>query len=323
MACSAAAEFIAYTPQRIVMFIQIFFCICSIIFNLLFIYYCRKDLFFHKNCRVLIWALIATNIVHSAIVGAIQGMQLVQMFTVTDPCDMLMSAVLCYSLRLPTLVCFGSHLTIHLSVVAERAIALRYLSSYESSSSTLGFVLAVFSITSSFALTIYGTKNYNFTGRMFYCTAATKSTLLDISATSYFVVAVEAIIILLFGCVYHLSLKKSVVYDLRSKYQAKENLTVVRLLMPMLLFHFLIFFCFVLSYATSYSIRRLFPSDSAFRAYLAAIYIVPIYTACSPLLMGWILRRHRLSRTQALIRISSKTECVNDIYFSNYAWNIK
>ncbi|RCN44525.1 hypothetical protein ANCCAN_09516 [Ancylostoma caninum] len=63
-----------------------------------------------------------------------------------------------------------------------------------------------------------------------------------------------------------------------------ENLTVLRLLLPMLLFHFLVFFCFVLSYATSYSIRHLFSSDSAFRAYLAGIYIgdsVHILKTCS------------------------------------------
>ncbi|RCN44526.1 hypothetical protein ANCCAN_09517 [Ancylostoma caninum] len=136
------------------------------------------------------------------------GTQLVEMYTVANPCDMLMSAALCYIVRLPTLVCFGSHLTIHLSVVIERAIALRHLSTYESSKSTLGSALVAFSIISSFGFMVFATKNYNFTGTTFYCTAATKSTLLDISTTSYFMVAVEAIIVLLFGCVYYLNLKK-------------------------------------------------------------------------------------------------------------------
>ncbi|EYC32193.1 hypothetical protein Y032_0003g1451 [Ancylostoma ceylanicum] len=245
------------------------------------------------------------------------------MLTVTDPCDILMSAVVCYLLRFPALVCFSSHLTIHLCVVIERAIALRYLSSYESSKSTLGFALVAFSVISSTGLSAYCMKNYDFTARTFYCTAATKSTMYDVSTTSYFIVVVEAIIILLFGYVYYLNLRKSVIYDLRSKYQAIENLTVLRLLMPMVLFHFFLFSCFVLLYATASSIRYLFSNDSAFIAYLAAIYIIPIYTACAPLLMGWILRQHRLSRNQALIRISSEKKNDNDIYFSNYAWNTK
>ncbi|EPB70228.1 hypothetical protein ANCCEY_10674 [Ancylostoma ceylanicum] len=184
------------------------------------------------NEAVLIWTLITANIVHSIFVGGIQVRQLMKMLTVTDPCDILMSAV----------------------------------------------------VISSTGLSAYCMKNYDFTARTFYCTAATKSTMYDVSTTSYFIVVVEAIIILLFGYVYYLNLRKSVIYDLRSKYQAIENLTVLRLLMPM---------------------------------------IIPIYTACAPLLMGWILRQHRLSRNQALIRISSEKKNDNDIYFSNYAWNTK
>ncbi|RCN44527.1 hypothetical protein ANCCAN_09518 [Ancylostoma caninum] len=140
-----------------------------------------------------------------------EGEQVMKMFIVSDPCDMLMSSALCYLLKLPTLVCFGSHLTIHLSFVIERAIALKYLSTYESSKSTIGFALVAFSIASSFGFMFYSTKNFNLTSRTFYCTSATKSTLLDISTTSYFMLAVESITILLFGCVYYLSLRRRLV----------------------------------------------------------------------------------------------------------------
>ncbi|EYC11700.1 hypothetical protein Y032_0050g2053 [Ancylostoma ceylanicum] len=164
---------------------------------------------------------------------------------------------------------------------------------------------------------------YDFNATTFYCSGATKATMFEVSVSSYAIVAFEAIIIVVFGFVYHLNVKRSNVFDIRAKYQAKENLVVLRLLIPVVLFHFVVFFCFMVANGIASSIRHLFATDYAFRAYVAAVYLVPIYTLGSPLLMWWILRRHRESRSKDLLRISAKIKDENDIYFSNYAWNTK
>lgn len=65
----------------------------------------------------------------------------------------------------------------------------------------------------------------------------------------------------------------SKLYDLRSKYQTRENLVVLRLLLPVVLLHFIMFSCFCLANGISTHIRFLFDSDSSFRAYLAAAYV--------------------------------------------------
>ncbi|RCN40901.1 hypothetical protein ANCCAN_13167 [Ancylostoma caninum] len=267
--------------------------------------------------------IIITNIAHSLFLGVLQGTHLIKIFTATEPCQILVPASFCYALRMPAVMCFDAHMTIHLSIVIERGIALRHLSTYESSTVVTGFALATFSFISALGIAVYTMRKYDFDARTFYCSGATKDTMFEVSITSYSIVAFEAIIIVMFGCIYHLNVRRSNVYDVRAKYQAKENLVVLRLLIPVVFFHFLVFFFFMAASAIASSIRNIFPTPTAFRVYLAAVYLVPVYTLGSPLIMWWILRRHRLSRSQHLLRISAKIKDENDIYFSNYAWNTR
>ncbi|KAK6038180.1 hypothetical protein COOONC_24316 [Cooperia oncophora] len=93
--------------------------------------------------------------------------------------------------------------------------------------------------------------------------------------------------------------------------------------MPMVLLHFVIYSCFMAANAIAPSIRPLFTSNSAFRAYVSAVYIVPFYTVLSPLLLWWIVKHHRRIRCKQLNYMSVKAKNEHDIYFSNYAWNHK
>ncbi|RCN29489.1 hypothetical protein ANCCAN_24753 [Ancylostoma caninum] len=214
---------------------------------------------------------------------AFQGTHLIKIFTATEPCQILVPASFCYALRMPAVMCFDAHMTIHLSIVIERGIALRHLSTYESSTAVTGFALATFSygarsstqlqFISALGIAVYTMRKYDFDARTFYCSGATKDTMFEVSITSYSIVAFEAIIIVMFGCIYHLNVRRSNVYDVRAKYQAKENLVVLRLLIPVVFFHFLVFFFFMAANAIASSIRNIFPTDTAFRVYLAAVYV--------------------------------------------------
>ncbi|KAK6728002.1 hypothetical protein RB195_005575 [Necator americanus] len=154
MNCTDAAEYMLFTPQRVILFVHVSFCISSIIVNLLFVKYCRKDVFFHCNCKVLLWTLVVINIAHSLFLGTLQGTHLYKLFTASNPCDLLVPAVFCYSLRMPSTMCFSAHITIHLSIVIERAVALKYLSTYERSTPVAGFALVFLSVKFYSSITI-------------------------------------------------------------------------------------------------------------------------------------------------------------------------
>ncbi|KAK5984103.1 hypothetical protein GCK32_004305 [Trichostrongylus colubriformis] len=325
MDCSEAAEFIAYTPQRIIIAMQIIFCILSIIINLLFIKYCKKALFFHRNCRILLWSVIAANIVHSILLIILQTTHLIKMLTAVDPCDVYVPPLFCFVLRLPAGTCFTAHATIHLAMVIERGIATKQMNTYERSDVRIGYFMASLSVIFALGISLYSMHKYSFIDKTFYCSAATPFTMFEISLSSYFVVIMEAVILIMFGLVYLWNVKreKSRLYDLAYKYQNQENLVVLRLLMPMVLMHFVIYSCFMTACAIAQSIRYLFSSNSAFRAYISAVYIVPLYTVTSPLLLWWIVEKHRKTRVEQLSSMSAKKKDEHDIYFANYAWHQK
>ncbi|KHJ91038.1 hypothetical protein OESDEN_09104 [Oesophagostomum dentatum] len=157
---------------------------------------------------MLLWTMIAINVAHSILVTIVQGKLLFKIYTVTDPCDMLMSPVLCYSLRLPANTCSNAHTTIHLSLIIERAIALKNLNTYESSGASTGLALVAFSLVSSAATSIYGWHKYNFSEEMYYCAGATKATSSELSAVLFFLISLEAATLVVFCSMYYISSKK-------------------------------------------------------------------------------------------------------------------
>ncbi|KHJ85521.1 hypothetical protein OESDEN_14751, partial [Oesophagostomum dentatum] len=139
---------------------------------------------------------------------SLQFNHLLKIFTIKDPCEVLVPSIFCFIFRLPAFTCLLIYTAIHLSMVIERAIALRNLSTYESSSALTGLGLGLFSFAFACGLSTYCLKNYNLTGKMIYCAATTNNTLREISLVGYSSVVLEAFTIILFWHIYRLSLKK-------------------------------------------------------------------------------------------------------------------
>lgn len=74
--------------------------------------------------------------------------------------------------------------------------------------SSLKLLISMLQIASAFGIAVFCMSKYDFAARVFYCSAATKRTALEVSIVSYFIVALEAVIILMFGCVYYLNVKR-------------------------------------------------------------------------------------------------------------------
>ncbi|CAJ0594992.1 unnamed protein product [Cylicocyclus nassatus] len=318
--CSDAADFIAYTPQRIIVIVQFAFSLFSVLINCLFYKRWRNKIFFHSNFRILLWALIATNIGHSFLLAVLQGSHLFKIYTATNPCDVLVPGIFCYSLRMPLSACFLAHTTIHLSIVIERTVAFRNLSTYENRKSWLGTALLALSVAAAFAMVVYALWNYDFATQQVYCAGVKKETAFETAAMSYLNVAIEAFTVVMLYFVYR-SNKKSDVYDIQSRYQSRENLAVLRLLMPAVISHFVVYSTSMLCIAASSLLRKVITDRTAMRTFVAGTYILPIYTAFSPLLLWWILKHHRRTRRLDLIRMSKKVPNEEYIYFSNYEWN--
>ncbi|CAJ0603494.1 unnamed protein product [Cylicocyclus nassatus] len=317
--CSEALDFKANAPLNIIMAIHVFTSVGGIIANACFVRHWEHNLFFHRNSRILVWTTVVLNILHSLFLGVLEGLHLFQNHFLEDRCSILVPTKFCYSMRMPALMCVAAQALVHLSIVTERAVALKCTKTYESQKSSLGYILAVMSVSIAIGLTIYTFKDYPMTGEMSYCKVATTQTMPEVFVYSCCVLFLEIVIIASFCCVYRLNLKQSKVYDMRCKYQAKENLTVLLLLLPLIILHSLAFSFFMANVALAPFIENVF-APSHFRAYLAGAYVIPIYTFFSPLLLWWSMDRHRSSRSQDLMRMSSRIDNENNIYFSNYAW---
>ncbi|CAJ0608465.1 unnamed protein product [Cylicocyclus nassatus] len=107
-------------------------------------------------------------------------------------------------------------------------------------------------------------------------------------------------------------------FDLTSSYQLNENYTVIRLLLPHAVFHSI---CYILYTFLSACLSR--NADSfeyvTFRILSSAIYIIPIYTAISQIMIWFItnyskhLKKTKLN--QATLPIIKK----DDVYFTAYS----
>ncbi|CAJ0593146.1 unnamed protein product [Cylicocyclus nassatus] len=212
--CVEAAEFAAYIPQQIVMIAQLLICIYAIVINVQFIVRWRNNLLFHVNFQILLWTLILLNITHAVFVALSQGVHLYKIYMTQDVCDVPVPATFCYSVRMPATSCFFTQTLVHISIVIERAMALKNLSNYESRSSAAGKLMAVLSIVIGFAVIIVIMNQYDFTRNELYCSPVTKETRVNFSIASYSFIPVEALIVACFYSVYRANKKQVYVSEI-------------------------------------------------------------------------------------------------------------
>ncbi|PIO53795.1 hypothetical protein TELCIR_24857, partial [Teladorsagia circumcincta] len=159
---------------------------------------------------------------------------LFKILSAAKACDVLVPPLFCFVLRSIASTSFTSHAFIHLAMVTERAIASRQMKTYEKSDGRIGYFMAILSVNhvtfailrvigfSSqqylefcafqviFALTValYSMHKYSFSDETFYCSAATPSTMTDVTSTSYLIAVMEAVILIMFVLVYIVNMKR-------------------------------------------------------------------------------------------------------------------
>ncbi|EYC42324.1 hypothetical protein Y032_0535g3087 [Ancylostoma ceylanicum] len=284
------------------------------------------SLYFHINCKILMTSLLVFYIAHSFFISILQSIQLVQYFEYPDSCDVGISPCLCFWLRFPATVCMVSCVALQFAMVVERAVALYNRENYEKSGPILGSIFAAASVIASFIFSCWALRLDDYTEKTTYCSSATATSASRITVLSFALCGVD--IVTLIGIVFlflfnNIAVKRKF-FDLQSSYQLRENISVIRFILPLTIFQTICFLIFTVSSGVLTLLRGSF-SLITYRTLFAAIYIVPFYTMIAPILMLFIMRWSRQLKESKVKMLVGRNCNEKEVYFLTYAgmWNIK
>ncbi|EYC08404.1 hypothetical protein Y032_0066g3744 [Ancylostoma ceylanicum] len=283
-----------------------------------------KDLYFHVNCKILIVALLVLYIVHSVFIASLQTVQLIRYYAISDPCQVGLPPVLCFCLRLPATVCMIAFATLQFAITIERAVALWKRREYERYGPQLGCALTFICVTSSAAVTGWAVSNVDLSEGQAFCSAATPRTANRILFLCFSICGIDLLtlagIMALF--ISNETAVKRKHFELNSSYQLRENVYVIRIILPLSLFQTVCYALFSISNALI-TIFRDQLTVLLYRTLFTATYIIPFYTMIAPIILWFIIKWSQQIKAAKLKQITQKTENERDIYFQSYSrmWN--
>ncbi|XGW13143.1 hypothetical protein V3C99_013628 [Haemonchus contortus] len=285
-----------------------------------------KSLHFHINCRILITTLLILYIVHSVVIAALQTAQMIQYLTTTEPCDVGLPPDICFYLRVPASCCMVCFSALQFAMVLERAIALWKREQYESYGPQLGIISVIVSIGASIGVMAWAVQKENFVTHSFYCSTVTAQTADRISLMSYGLCVLDLITLLgiIFLNIFNNFTMKwfKKLFNLQS-YQLRENAHVIRVMLPLTIFQTVCYLLFSILSVVIVSSRDDLPLIT-YQTLIVLIYLIPYYTAVSPIIIWYIIRWSRKMREIKLenLRQQSKT-ADNELYFRELSkmWN--
>ncbi|KHJ99134.1 integral membrane protein [Oesophagostomum dentatum] len=237
-----------------------------------------------------------------------------------DPCDAAIPGVACFGLRFPATVCMASLAALQFGMIVERVVALWKRKCYETYGYLLGCITAVICVATSAILTAWAMMQMDFRREAVYCSVGTpeianriKVFVLTLSGTD----GVTLIgIALLFA--FNVAASKRKFFDLRSSYQLNENISVIRILLPVSMFQAVCHFSFSVANLIVQTNEASYPMIT-YRTIFASTYIIPYYTMITPLMMVVLLRKLQRERAAKLRKLakSADNECV--VYFTEYS----
>ncbi|KAK6046162.1 hypothetical protein COOONC_16333 [Cooperia oncophora] len=110
--------------------------------------------------------------------------------------------------------------------------------------------------------------------------------------------------------------------DLQSSYQLRENDSVFRLLLPLVVFNGTCHLTSSISTGVLITFREHF-SYVTYRTFLGSTYTVPYFTLVSPFLLWFIIRKSKRIRVEKLKMLGRHPGNERDLYFRVYSrmWN--
>ncbi|EYC03192.1 hypothetical protein Y032_0095g2812 [Ancylostoma ceylanicum] len=210
------------------------------------------------------------------------------------------------------------------AMVAERSIALWKCNSYEMYGPRIGVLFAAVSIIMALGATTWVMWNEDFHQHSVYCSAATIATIDRLQLLLLVLCGIDIMTLLLVGVLFtcnDIAIKRNH-FNLNSSYQLHENYSVLRIILPLILFQTICYAIFSGSSGIIFAFRHRF-TLVGFRTFLAAVYVMPYYTLISPILMWSVIRYSQRLKATKLKSLIKREKSGNDVYFKTYLemWN--
>ncbi|CAD6191235.1 unnamed protein product [Caenorhabditis auriculariae] len=170
-------------------------------------------------------------------------------------------------------------------------------------------------------VTIYSHHKYNMNSFSIFCMSSSAETLNDVTSMSLLLAICDLIAFLYTVVLYFINArqKRRLSFgNLQVKSQRMENEAAYKLLMPLIVFHLLFFLSFNLAVGSLKKLQPLFTRESDFHVFITSLYVIPIYTFVSPLIMQHIMVRGARLRREKLVEVRRIELNENDTYFNMY-----
>ncbi|XGW11998.1 hypothetical protein V3C99_013012 [Haemonchus contortus] len=311
-------DLIASKKFRVVVGLQAFASFLAAIVGTIVIRKCTS-LYFHVNCKILIISTLVLYVIHSVL-----SFHLYLYLSHTNSCEIAISTAFCFAVRFPTTACMASFAILQAGMVVERALALWKRNGYEQYGCWLGLTISLCCVLSALVLSAWAIGNMNLTTFTIYCSVSTNETAERITTLCFILCFID--IMSLAGTailrITNVTAMKQKFSDLQSAYQLRENDSVLRLLLPLILFNVFCHLAFSGSSALLLLLRTHF-SYVNYRTIFAAGYTVPYFTLVSPILLWFIIKKSRQSRVTKLKSLGKHTFNERELYFNAYSqmWN--
>ncbi|CAD6191931.1 unnamed protein product [Caenorhabditis auriculariae] len=298
---------------------QMFFSVLAIATNLRLLAFSFKIIYYHDNFKTFVRSLVVFNMVHCVLVITLLSFHLIS-WALLPPCDAVVPAFVCVAFRLPIIFSYVMDSLLQFGMAVERAIATIRKETYADCSSFTGYVLVGFLSFVGLSLAGFCLRKYPFGTYLIYCSGASETTLEDAGRMNRIITGV--IIFTFFFTialfVYNIRQLRKRTYDsLKRKSQLTENVTTLKLLLPLFSFHLVFFVVFSLvAGILDYFRESLDPIDH--RGLVSAVYLIPVYNFLSPIVVQEILRYCNRNRRQKLTDVRKTNHNENDVYFDMY-----
>ncbi|EYC42320.1 hypothetical protein Y032_0535g3086 [Ancylostoma ceylanicum] len=179
-------------------------------------------------------------------------------------------------------------------------------------------------IIASVVFTSWALRADDFTKPAAYCSAATVTSAGRVTVLVFSLCGVDVLTLIGILVLYifnDIALKRKI-FDLQSSYQLRENICVIRFILPLTVFQTI---CYLI-FSASTGVISLFESSVSlltYRTLFAAFYVIPYYTMIAPILIWFIIRWSQQLKQSRLRRLKMQNTDGKEVYFRTYAdmWN--
>ncbi|KAK0417802.1 hypothetical protein QR680_013220 [Steinernema hermaphroditum] len=317
--CAKAEEFRSSVVFKTILFFQSCFAVASLIVIVCsVVWIAKRRQVGHPNLKILFLNAFVFYAVFAVSELVTKGSTLFRYLFREDPCALVTVTSVCVGLRVPAYVCITAFTAIHLAIAFERFWATYWRENYERQGRALGVVLSVVTWLVSIAAQVVILWEVDVSEPRPYCNVTTKSNyrilyvyyatliLIDIFAT------MTHVVLLNFNRIRLRQMMER--YNLSECYQLKENITVMRTLIPLVIFHTVIYSTYL---GLSTTVRLLHdPSNYVtLVTFIEMSNIVSVYTTLLPLCILYLISRIHCGMQKKISSIIAPTANPQDVYF--------